>query len=104
MRNGRHGQSIRERHRKLIAADKPPCHLCNNPIDYELHYLHPDAYTVDHITPINRGGSDTLDNKAAAHRKCNRDKGDKLPGEQPRNQPPQPPRQPTTYYHTDRQW
>jgi len=67
-----------QKFRKIIAADEPPCHICGQPIDYDAHYLDPLAFTVDHITPIARGGSHTLDNAAAAHRKCNRDKSDKI--------------------------
>ena len=70
--------SVRDRHRKIIAADEPPCHVCHETIDYQAHHLHPLAFTIDHITPINRGGPDTLDNIAAAHRKCNREKSDKV--------------------------
>lgn len=70
--------TIRDRHRKIIAKDQPPCHICGTPIDYQAHHLHPMSYVVDHITPINRGGPDTLDNKAAAHRACNRTKSDKV--------------------------
>lgn len=63
--------TTRDRHRKLIARDQPPCHLCNEPIDYQAHHLDPSSFTIDHITPLSRGGSDTLDNLAAAHRRCN---------------------------------
>lgn len=84
MRNGRHGRTVRDKHRKLIAADQPPCHICGQPIDYGIRDgYHPEAFTIDHITPIARGGSDTMDNLAAAHRKCNRTKGDKLPAPAP---------------------
>lgn len=68
----------RDRHRHLIAQDQPPCHICKGDIDYDAHHLDPLSFTIDHITPLNRGGSDTLDNLAAAHRKCNRDKSDKI--------------------------
>lgn len=68
----------RDRHRKLIAQDQPPCHICGEAIDYDANHLAPEAFTIDHITALNRGGSDTLDNLAAAHRKCNRDKSDKV--------------------------
>ena len=70
--------ALRDKHRKIIAKDEPPCHICGQPIDYQAHHLHPHAFTIDHITPRNRGGTDTLDNLAAAHRKCNRDKSDKV--------------------------
>lgn len=68
----------RDRFRRIIAADEPPCALCGNPIDYQAHHLDPMSFTIDHITPRNRGGLDVLDNIQAAHRKCNRDKSDKI--------------------------
>ena len=70
--------SVRDRHRRIISRNEPPCHICGEPINYQAHHLDPLSFTIDHITPINRGGSDTLDNTAAAHRKCNRDKSDKV--------------------------
>ena len=70
--------TTRDRHRRVIARMKPPCGICGEPIDYSLHYLDPMAYTVDHIIPLAKGGSDELDNKQAAHRDCNRGKSDRL--------------------------
>lgn len=35
------------------------------------------SFVVDHIIPLSKGGADTLENKAAAHRKCNRIKSDR---------------------------
>lgn len=78
--------STRDRHRRIIAADEPPCHLqaigqClypGQPIDYEAHHLDPMAFTIDHIKPLALGGTDTLDNLGPAHRACNRAKSDKL--------------------------
>lgn len=71
--------TIRDRHRKAIARTKPPCGICGHPINYDLPHLDPHAYTVDHIVPLNKGGTDTLDNKQAAHRTCNRTKSDNTP-------------------------
>lgn len=34
------------------------------------------SFEVDHILAINNGGTDTLDNKQASHRTCNRTKWD----------------------------
>lgn len=73
--------TIRDRHRRIIAADQPPCHICGGPIDYQAHHYDPYSFTVDHITPLHKGGPDTLDNKAAAHRACNRNKSDKVPSD-----------------------
>lgn len=75
--------AIRDRHRKHLARGKPPCAYTNClypdvPIDYDADHLDPLAYVVDHIVPLIRGGTDTLDNKQPMHRACNRDKSDKL--------------------------
>ena len=94
----RRGTAIRDRHRKIIARDGLPCGICGNEIDYKLPYLDPGSYVVDHITPIARGGLDVLENKQPAHRKCNRTKGDKLPGE---DRQPEPRR---VYFVTHRTW
>ena len=90
--------ATRDEHRAIIAEDQPPCYLdelgqClypGTPIDYEADHLDPLAFTVDHIIPIDAGGEDTLDNKAAAHRACNREKSNKL--------------EPTKVFITTRTW
>lgn len=69
--------TIRDKHRATIRKGRPDCHLCGTPIDYEAHWLSPFSFTVDHVLPLAKGGTDTLDNKAAAHRACNRAKSDK---------------------------
>jgi 5-methylcytosine-specific restriction endonuclease McrA len=66
----------RNRHRRVIGRSRPPCHLCGEEIDYEAHWLDPLSFTIDHIIPLAMGGLDELENIAAAHRKCNRSKGD----------------------------
>jgi 5-methylcytosine-specific restriction endonuclease McrA len=71
--------TTRDKHRRTIAKSKPDCHICGEPIDYSAGWLDPLAFTVDHLIPLNRGGPDLLENKAAAHRKCNRTKSDRLP-------------------------
>lgn len=70
--------TTRDLHRRQIKRAKPDCALCGGPIDYDLPHLDPGEYTVDHIVPLNKGGTDTIDNKQAAHRSCNRTKSDKL--------------------------
>jgi 5-methylcytosine-specific restriction endonuclease McrA len=72
--------TTRDRHRQIIARGKPPCALCGEPIDYTLPYMDPGEFVVDHITPLKRGGTDTIDNKQAAHRRCNRSKSDRADG------------------------
>lgn len=76
--------AIRDRHRRAIAKDRPPCSYVGclfpgEPIDYEAaSHLDPRAFTVDHTLPLRHGGTDTLDNKTAMHRACNRHKSDRL--------------------------
>lgn len=74
----RRSTALRDRHRRIIAKDQPPCHLCGEPIDWDAHHHHPLSFTIDHITPLSRGGTDTLDNIAACHRQCNRAKSDRI--------------------------
>ena len=70
-------KAVRVRNRRRLAAQKASCHICGDTIDYELPYLDPGEFVVDHVIPLNRGGTDTPDNTAAAHRACNRAKSDK---------------------------
>jgi 5-methylcytosine-specific restriction endonuclease McrA len=65
----------RNKDRARIRRGQPACHICGNPIDYTLPYLDPGEFVVDHVVPLAKGGPDTLANKAAAHRACNRAKG-----------------------------
>lgn len=69
----------RNRHRRAIAKTKPDCHWCNEPINYTAGWLDPASFQIDHVIPLNKGGLDDLSNIVASHRKCNRDKWDKLP-------------------------
>lgn len=78
--------TVREAHRRAIARDRPPCGICGEEIDYTLRYPDPGSFVVDHIHPRAKGGEDELDNKQAAHNKCNRAKSDKLAGHEPRGQ------------------
>jgi 5-methylcytosine-specific restriction endonuclease McrA len=72
--------TTRNHHRKVIAQAKAACGICGQPINYDLPYLDPMSYVVDHIIPVILGGPDTLDNKQAAHRSCNRTKGKRIDG------------------------
>jgi 5-methylcytosine-specific restriction endonuclease McrA len=40
--------------------------------------MDPLGAVTDHIIPISKGGSDTFDNVAAAHRQCNNKRGTQL--------------------------
>lgn len=71
--------TTRDKHRRIIAQGEPPCGICGRPINYALPHTNLQSYVVDHITPLDTTGpdGDTLDNKQAAHRACNRDKSNK---------------------------
>lgn len=73
----------RNRHRRLIARDNPPCHLCGGEILWDADHLHPLSFQADHVVPLSRGGTDTLDNLAASHRRCNQSRYNKLLPTQP---------------------
>lgn len=81
--------AIRERARRRIAARVragEPCALCGKPIDLNLRYPHPEAFTVDHITPSSHGGSDHYEQLQPSHFRCNRTKSnDVIPGTVRRN-------------------
>lgn len=70
--------TTRDRHRRQIKARRGPCAICHGPINYTLKTPDPGSFEVDHIIPFAKGGPDTLENKAAAHRACNRAKSDSI--------------------------
>lgn len=78
---GARNTAIRDKHRRIIAKDKPPCGICGGEIDYNAPQYHPLEFTVDHIVPVALGGADVLENKQAAHRHCNRQAGAKPKGD-----------------------
>ena len=61
---------------KWEASDKT-CILCGAPIDPNLPLRHRLARTIEHLTPLTRGGRHDLDNIDFAHRACNTRKRDK---------------------------
>lgn len=61
---------------KWEAGDKT-CILCGGPIDLTLKAPHPKSRTLEHLTPISRGGRHDLDNIDFAHFGCNASKRNK---------------------------
>jgi 5-methylcytosine-specific restriction endonuclease McrA len=64
----------------VLERDGMVCYLCGQAIDPSLPGQHAFALTLDHVQPRTAGGRDTLDNLRPAHRRCNSEKGDDLPG------------------------
>lgn len=58
-------------------ASNKTCCLCGMRIDDTLSSPHPMSLTLEHLTPISRGGTHNLDNIDFAHRACNTKKGPK---------------------------
>ncbi|MFJ7289871.1 HNH endonuclease [Curtobacterium sp. NPDC098951] len=54
------------------------CGICWHPLDYDLDCRGPRSFTANRIVPLARRGADTLVNKRAAHRECNRKKRARL--------------------------
>ena len=57
------------------------CGLCAGDLDPDLRWPDPLSKSVDHITPISRGGQHEQDNLQWAHLRCNISKGASMPGE-----------------------
>lgn len=63
-----------ERNKLIRNPEKATCWICGQPIDMNLPPTHPNAFTLDHIIPIARGGKITGQTKPA-HRTCNSARG-----------------------------
>ncbi len=80
--------TIRERARRRVAVRVragEPCALCREPIDLSLRYPDPLSFTVDHVVPTNRGGTDDYEQLRPAHFRCNRTRSDGPDGTVGRN-------------------
>lgn len=74
--------SRRTRLRNRVRAMGLPCHICGQPIDYDLPAGHPMSYELDELVPVSRGGDPfDPDNVAPAHRICNQRRGNRMPGD-----------------------
>lgn len=58
-------------------AGNHSCILCGQPIDDTLPPNHPMSRTLEHLTPISRGGTHDIDNLDFAHFRCNSSKNNK---------------------------
>jgi len=78
---GRNGNAERKLKARL-RAERRPCHLCGQPIDYRLPAGDPWSFELDHVVPRARGGAlYDYGNCDAAHRICNERKGKSMPGD-----------------------
>ena len=56
-------------------ANNGVCWRCLKPFDWTLPYTDAQAFTADHVTPLNAGGA-ILGELKPAHRGCNSSRGD----------------------------
>lgn len=69
--------------RSLLRKQRHRCYLCGRTMldPMKVSRLNLRGATIDHYTPLSRGGGDDPDNLRLAHRICNSAKGDTLPGD-----------------------
>ena len=61
----------------VLERDGYRCHLCGGTIDPNPRtHTEPLAGVADHLKPVAHGGGNELSNLAAAHVRCNRQRGD----------------------------
>lgn len=70
------------RWRALVAdqrAKRLGCWICQQPIDYNLHYPDEDSFSVDHFLPreTHRHLAEEPTNLRSAHLRCNKARGDR---------------------------
>ena len=72
IRRARDKRTVARMRRRVLAACGRVCHLCGQPIDTSLPQYDPLCYEVDHVVPVDLGGTTTLANCRPSHRTCNR--------------------------------
>lgn len=61
----------------IAARDGGLCGLCRENVDLDLPWPHPQSKSLDHITPLSRGGPHVASNVQLAHLGCNTAKGNR---------------------------
>jgi hypothetical protein len=68
-------------HEQVVRQHGSSCHICREQIDMSLPRTSKLGLTLDHVIPLSKGGTDTMDNLRPAHWLCNIKKSNKLPEE-----------------------
>jgi len=58
-------------YQEIYSRDKGVCGLCGKFVDPYLCHPDPKSGSIDHVTPLSRGGSHTRDNVQLSHLDCN---------------------------------
>jgi len=64
----------------LLMRDGPLCQICGELMDWQTGRYR-ERVSLDHIIPISKGGSHTMDNVRLVHMGCNSKKSDRLPAD-----------------------
>lgn len=62
----------------VFRRDEFTCRLCGEPLDMAARWPEPRSPSIDHITPLSRGGDHLYSNIQAAHFVCNVRKGNRV--------------------------
>lgn len=54
------------------------CGLCSTPVDPDVSWPDPQSASLDHISPLSKGGTHTYENVQLAHLSCNVSKGNRV--------------------------
>ncbi len=73
----KHKNPNRISHEQVVSQYGNVCHICQEPIDIKLPRTSRLGLTVDHVIPLSKGGTDTMDNLRPAHWICNNRKSNK---------------------------
>lgn len=73
--------------RRQLQAERRPCWLCHQPIDYTAEWPDTNSFSVDHERPLSvyPEGAEDPGNLRACHLGCNASRGTKAPRQPVRN-------------------
>lgn len=74
---GWNGATVRRLKPVVIDVYGIRCWLCGKGIDLALFHPHPGSFSIDHVVPRSKGGSNHISNLRPAHRRCNLRRGDR---------------------------
>lgn len=63
---------------RVAERDEWTCGICGEPVDRSLRFPDPASKSIDHVLPIEAGGSHTYANVQLTHLRCNFRKGRKV--------------------------
>jgi 5-methylcytosine-specific restriction endonuclease McrA len=62
--------------REVVEEHNYTCHICGDPVSMKIGI--PERLSLDHVIPMSRGGGNTRNNVAPAHRRCNQNRTNML--------------------------